>query len=56
MLQSVAAFAPSGLGEEQRPEGGPHAEVAPKPKLSHRGCVAMEEELKSLCAVAQAVD
>ena len=38
------------------PEGGPHAEVGPKSKLSPRVCVTKEEELKSLQVPAQAMD
>ena len=44
MPKAAAAFAPSCLGKEKMPEGGPHAEVGPKPKLSPRGGVTTEEE------------
>ena len=54
--QSAADFAPSCLGGEQAPEGGPYAKEGPKPKLSPRGYVTKEEELKSLHAAAQAAD
>ena len=49
---------PSRLGREERPEGDPHAEVGPKPKVSPklRSCATKEEELKSLCTTAQAMD
>ena len=66
MPHSVATSSPSHLSEhmspsrsppppprrcrEQTPEGSPHAEVWLKPKLSPRGCVTKEEELKSLLA------
>lgn len=35
-------------------EVSPHTEMGPKPKLSPHGCTTKEEELKSLCAAAQA--
>ena len=56
--QSAAAFVPSHLGEDQMPEGGPHAEaeVGPKPKLTPRGCATKAEKQKSLPAAAQAAD
>ena len=38
--QSAVAFTPYHL--EQMPEGGPHIEVGPKPKLSPRGCTAAQ--------------
>ena len=50
MPQSAAAFTPSHLGREQMSEGGTHAEVGPKPKLSPRGSVTKEEEI--FCAPA----
>ena len=45
MLQSSVAFALSCLGREQMSEGGTHAEVGPKPKLSLSGGVTKEEEI-----------
>ena len=42
--KSAATFVPSCLVGEQMPEGGPQADVEPKPKLSPRGSVAKEEE------------
>ena len=36
--QLVAAFAPSCLREEQKPEGGPHVELGPKTKLRLTVC------------------
>ena len=56
MPQAAAAFAPSHLGKEQMPEGGAHAEVGSKPKLSPRGSATKEEEWKSFHAAAQVVD
>ena len=50
---SVVVFAPSHLGGEQTLEGGRHAEVGSKPKLS---CATKEEELKPLCSTVQAMD
>lgn len=54
--KSAATFVPSCLVGEQMPEGGPQAEVGPKPKLSPRGSVAKEQEWKPLCVAAQAMD
>ena len=54
--QSATSFTPSRLGREQMPEGGTHTEVGLKPKLSPRGSATREEEWKSLCAAAHAVD
>ena len=54
MPQSAAAFNSSHQGKKQAPEGGAHAEVGLKPKLSTRGGVTKEEEWKSLHAAAQA--
>ena len=53
---SATPFAPSLLGGEQMPEGGPHTEVGLKPKLSPRDEATKGVKLKSLHAVAQAVD
>ena len=50
------AFAPSCLGREKTPEGGLHAEVGPKPKLSSRSSATKEEEGNSLGAPSGAVD
>ena len=36
--------------------GDPHADVELKPKLSPRGCVTKEEELKSLLETVQTTD
>ena len=55
-LNQPLPFAPSSLGGEKTPEGGAHAEVGLKPKLSPKGGANKEEEWKSLCAAAQAVD
>ena len=56
MPQAAAAFALSHLINEQMPEGGGRAEMGSKPKLSERGGATEEEEQKSFCASAQAVD
>ena len=49
---SVAASAPSHLGGEQMPVGGPRTEVRLKPKLNPRDYARKEEGLKSLPAAA----
>ena len=49
-------FHSSFQGSQQTPEGGPHEEVRPKPKLSPRGCETKDDEGKTLHAAVQAVD
>ena len=56
VLQAATAFAPTHLGKDQMPEGGTHAEVGLKPKLSPKGCATKEERHKSFYAAAQAVN
>ena len=41
---------------KQTPEGGPHAETGPKPKVNSRGSGTKEEKGKSLCAATGAED
>ena len=49
-------LSPSCLDGEQMPEGGPHTEAGPKPKLNPTGCATREEEGKSLRAAPGAVN
>ena len=52
--QVATAFTSSHMGKEPMPEGGTHAEVGSKQKLSLRGSVTKEAEQKIFHTAAQA--